>query len=578
MLSIQKQFRIILMCIIALVLALSISAYIALDRLVTKNTVSYAKNTTQKFEGEINYLFKRIDAIFNSLLFDRNIEKLLHSPYTEKTPQYISSLLASFSSYSTMSQDISDIALVSEQMSWSNSYSGNFLRKLAAKMENSHGTYSFGLRDFPDSNQMIFGCNVYGIQETEYYGKYQGSIILTVDLNKAPIILPEETNYNTYFILVDKSNNYYSFNANKEISEKIIEECSKFFGDSSSKEYSNSNYFYYISKVENFDYFLVSAIDKRILQEKVLFVTVIFTIIMVISMFILAFFMYVILHNMVTPLNKLSLYIEEIRKKPLDKKRPVLKLEGCSEIHNLNTSFHEMIDEQQKLTRQLYKTTVTLYETELKKKQAELEFLKSQINPHFLYNTLESIQDIALEQNIPEIAGMSGALGKLFRYNVKGENIVTFSRELEITMAYLDIQKARFPDKLEVICSVRNEALEVKVMKFLLQPLVENAVFHGIEPLLRKGTLFIGARVQDDKLLITIQDDGIGIQTEKLEEIRKCLKDINFISSYSKQHIGIVNVAHRLLLNYGNEFGLTIDSKENEGTRILLTMPCDKNI
>ena len=309
-----------------------------------------------------------------------------------------------------------------------------------------------------------------------------------------------------------------------------------------------------------------------------MFVTVIFTIIMVISMFILAFFMYVILHNMVTPLNKLSLYIEEIRKKPLDKKRPVLKLEGCSEIHNLNTSFHEMIDEQQKLTRQLYKTTVSLYETELKKKQAELEFLKSQINPHFLYNTLESIQDIALEQNIPEIAGMSGALGKLFRYNVKGENIVTFSRELEITMAYLDIQKARFPDKLEVICSVRNEALEVKVMKFLLQPLVENAVFHGIEPLLRKGTLFIGARVQDDKLLITIQDDGIGIPTEKLEEIRKCLKDINFISSYSKQHIGIVNVAHRLLLNYGNEFGLTIDSKENEGTRILLTMPCDKNI
>ena len=85
-------------------------------------------------------------------------------------------------------------------------------------------------------------------------------------------------------------------------------------------------------------------------------------------------------------------------------------------------------------------------------------------------------------------------------------------------------------------------------------------------------------RVQDDKLLITIQDDGIGIPTEKLEEIRKCLKDINFISSYSKRHIGIVNVAHRLLLNYGNEFGLTIDSKENEGTRILLTMPCDKNI
>lgn len=120
---------------------------------------------------------------------------------------------------------------------------------------------------------------------------------------------------------------------------------------------------------------------------------------------------------------------------------------------------------------------MSLYETELEKKQAELEFLRSQINPHFLYNTLESIRDIAMEEQVPEIAGMSDALARLFRYNVKGDANVPFSQELEITQAYLDIQKARFPGKLEVICSVRPETLSVSIMKFLLQPLVEMQFF-----------------------------------------------------------------------------------------------------
>lgn len=583
-LSIKKQFQIILGCMAALCLILSVVSYTALDRLLLNNASSYARNTSQKFDGEMNYLFQRIDSIFNTLLFDRNIEGLLHTPYSSETQKYVKELLVQFSSYSIMNQDISDIALVSSEMSWSNVYDAETLRRLSAQMEGTHGLYSFGFLSSPltDTNlsrekRMVFGCNVYGMHEMAYYGKYQGTLILSIDLRKAPIILPAQQEGTTYFLLADSRKNIFSFNCPEDITRSLLESCEEKNALTAGENvyYDTHDYLIFVTPVSDVGYHIISAIDKRHLHREVLQTTVIITIIITASLVLLAFFMYTLLHNMVSPLNQLSCYIEEIRQKPLNKKRKPLHLDGCTEIRTLNNSFHELIEEQQTLTRQLYNTTVSLYETELEKKQAELEFLRSQINPHFLYNTLESIRDIALEEQVPEIAGMSDALARLFRYNVKGQAIVPLSQELEITMAYLDIQKARFPGKLEVICSVRPEALNVPIMKFLLQPLVENAVFHGIEPALRKGTLFIGARIQDNRLLITILDDGIGIPPGQLADLQAQLADIRIINTYSQQHVGILNVAHRILLNYGKDCGLTLDSAPGEGTRILLTLPAD---
>ena len=584
-LSIKKQFQIILGCMAALSLILSVVSYTALDRLLLRNAAAYARNTSQKFDGEMHYLFQRIDSIFNTLLFDRNIEGLLHTPYSSKSQKYVKELLVQFTSFSIMNQDISDIALISPDMSWSNLYDADTLRRLSGQMEGTHGLYSFGFLSSSLTNtnisrekRMVFGCNVYGMHEMAYYGKYQGSLILSIDLKKEPIILPTEDESTTYFLLADSLENTFSFNCPEDIAACLLDSCREknAFAAEEPVNYDTPDYLIYVTPVSNVGYRIISAIDKRQLRRDVLHTTIIITLIITASLMLLAFFMYILLHNMVSPLDQLSCYIEEIRQKPLNKKRMPLHLGGCSEIRTLNASFHELLDEQQKLTRQLYHTTVSLYETELEKKQAELEFLRSQINPHFLYNTLESIRDIAMEEQVPEIAGMSDALARLFRYNVKGDANVPFSQELEITQAYLDIQKARFPGKLEVIYSVRPETLSVSIMKFLLQPLVENAVFHGIEPALRKGTLFIGARVQEGRLLITIQDDGIGIPPEQFAQLQEHLADISFINTYSQQHVGILNVAHRILLNYGEGYGLTLESAPEEGTRILLTLPADR--
>lgn len=580
-LSIKKQFGIILTGLITLTFLLSVLSYVSIDRLLVKNASAYAQNTSQKFDGEIRYLFQRIDSIFNSLLFDANIERLLLTPYSEKTPAYLKNLTMEFLSYSIMNQDISDIALVSDDLNWSNFFDAAALRSFYAEMDGSYGLHSFGIHtspltsgNAPAGQRLVFGYNVYGMHDLSHYGELLGGIVLSIDPAKSPIVLPGEKYSNTCFFLADKNRNVFPFGCDPQTCQDILSECGDYLSVAKETALPNhQEYLIYLTPLEGMDYWMVSAVDQTAINREVLHTSCVIIFIILLSFGLLAFFMYTLMHNMVSPLNQLFLYIEGIRTQPLARDRNALDLNGCMEICSLNLSFNEMLKEQKDLTRQLYATTTTLYETELEKKQAELDFLRSQINPHFLYNTLESIRGIALEKDVPQIAEMSDALGKLFRYNIKGSAVVPLSQELEITDAWLQIQKARFPGKFEIIYSIRENVRQMPIMKFLLQPLVENAVFHGLEPLTGRGTLFLSARRQDARLLITIQDDGIGIPAAELSRIQSQLRDMDIVNEQNSRHIGLMNVAHRIFLSYGREYGLQIDSRKGEGTKLLLTLP-----
>ena len=200
------------------------------------------------------------------------------------------------------------------------------------------------------------------------------------------------------------------------------------------------------------------------------------------SLTVIFLLMYLILSGIIHPLQKLYLYINKIKKTPLSPDREILMLTGCSEIISISEAFNDLLETQIQLNQKLQDATVKLYETKLGLKQAELDFLRSQINPHFLYNTLETIQALAAEHNVSEISDASSALGKLLRHSIKGKSVIPFAEELELARAYLTIQKLRFPNRLNVLESVRENTLQIPVMKLLLQPLIENAVFHGIEP------------------------------------------------------------------------------------------------
>jgi two-component system, sensor histidine kinase YesM len=218
----------------------------------------------------------------------------------------------------------------------------------------------------------------------------------------------------------------------------------------------------------------------------------------------------------------------------------------------------------------------------LSKKQAEILALQNQINPHFLYNTLEGIRSEALCAGMNGVADMTEALGTFFRYTISNvEHLVTLEDELSNIQNYYIIQQYRFGDRLNVSVEyLEEEEKEVLLLclpKLTLQPIVENSIYHGIERKIGKGNLRIKIQTTPDRLIIVISDDGLGIAEEQLDLLNKklrstCLDDVAQLKG-KQGGIAIVNVNNRIKLLFGDEYGIYIYSTVGVGTDVTITLP-----
>lgn len=200
---------------------------------------------------------------------------------------------------------------------------------------------------------------------------------------------------------------------------------------------------------------------------------------------------------------------------------------------------------------------------------AELKHLQSQINPHFLYNTLNSIMYLAKMHNEKEIYTMTKGLSSLLKgsLNISKESI-TLGEALNNMNAYIAIQKIRFSEKFDVFIEVSEQFLDCEIPNLILQPIVENAIIHGLEPIESGGMLYIKTEEDDNILIIAIRDTGCGMSEAQCKKIIDSLD-----GQIESSHIGLKNVHQRLKLLYGEEFGIEIDSKENEGTTVFVKIP-----
>ncbi len=252
------------------------------------------------------------------------------------------------------------------------------------------------------------------------------------------------------------------------------------------------------------------------------------------------------------------------------------------EIGSLSNSFNFMIREIQALIQRQEQMIVDLRQErdnvakiQKQKRKAELKALQAQINPHFLYNTLNAITWQAMDQGMDDVAQMASSLGKFFRLSLShGAEIISLSDEIEHVRSYLNIQGIRYQDKLRYEIMVPEEFKRVRVPKLVLQPVVENAIYHGIKEKKGAGWIRITAWRRTEKaeasIYISVWDDGAGIPRERLEEMNQGLSRGE---RRSKGGYGIYNVNERLRLYYGSEFGITYESVEGEFTRAVLRIP-----
>lgn len=241
---------------------------------------------------------------------------------------------------------------------------------------------------------------------------------------------------------------------------------------------------------------------------------------------------------------------------------------GSQEIVELSSIYNSMI-------RQIKELISDIKKKEQAKKEVELNALQAQINPHFIYNTLSTVKWMAIIQNNNSIVTILNAFINIMEYSANfKQNLITLEQEKNFIEKYIIIQQARYSGRVNFDIQITPEALEYKILKFIIEPLLENALFHGLENTESKGEIKLKIDISGEGLIIMVTDNGVGIDEDKLQELRLGLESME---NRGLNNIGLSNINDRIIANYGDKFGIDIFSKKGIGTTVKVLVPliCD---
>lgn len=576
--SIQRQFLILSGLSLFLIGILSFLILQTAQRILFANVNNYVDLFTDKYSNQLDTLCFQMDVLCRQFQTDELYRNLFGAQsYQELSPDTIAAIDNDITYIKSLNTGIYDVSFVNQLIHWSTLFSEDDLADLYRQIAISQAGSSHGLGlkkssflPLADKNYYVYCCNIYN------YGKQIGSALICLDMDKLELDHSTTDSPSSFFIM-DTSGNISGLSSNSSLfSDAVTTACKEYAGQLSTSRpispytvrrdafsirmtYSEAANCYIISAV------YIPAIEKMLSGMTyyiwfLLGAVVLFSLLMLVALY----------RNMVQPINQIHGHLEQIRTRRQRHLAYPLDVKGCAEVRDLAIAFSNMFSDIDSLNEQIFETSSKLYEEKIRSQATQIDYFRSQINPHFLYNVLELLRSLALNRGATDIATITVAVGKMYRYSTKGNPIVPFREELEMTRAYIEIQRFRFQDKFDIFFNIPEEVLEMPVIKIILQPLVENAIQHGIEPSLEHCILYIGCTVTEQEFLVEIRDDGVGIPAHRLQELRACLADPQY---NTENYVGILNTNARLKLQYGNNYGITIDSTETDGTVVTLHMP-----
>jgi len=314
--------------------------------------------------------------------------------------------------------------------------------------------------------------------------------------------------------------------------------------------------------IHNTDWKMITVIPEKLVTDKIKNTMNQLLLMMLIISLIAYLLAFSIAHFMTKRIQTLKNQMHKVQQGVLE---PLMNTGGNDEIGELILDYNYMISKIKLLMEEQYQSGQRL-------KAAELKVLQAQINPHFLYNTLELINRLSKKNKVCEIDEVIHSLTKFYRTNLsKGEDFITLREELEHVSAYVSIQNMRFRNKIKFEINVPDEFMDILLPKIILQPIVENSIIHGImEKDEGTGIIRISGSIEGDNIILSVQDNGKGIPENIIEKI-------NYGQILdSKSGYGIKNVVERIKLIYGDAYGLEYISKYNEGTTVRIKLPLNK--
>lgn len=263
-------------------------------------------------------------------------------------------------------------------------------------------------------------------------------------------------------------------------------------------------------------------------------------------------------NNILKPLKRLVNVMNNIEQGKLDKRVDINK---SDELGLLSKGFNRLMDKINNLLQEIYLE-------QKKRREYEYKLLQAQVNPHFLYNTVETIISLITLDMKDDAVSAAKNLASFYRISLsKGRDMITVKEEMQLITAYLSIQKQRYFDYMEYELDFAREILDKNIPKLTVQPLAENAIYHGLKPKGAQGKLKIGGYMQDDKIILEVFDNGIGISRERIEKI------LNSKESPQNGSFGLMSVDERIKMRFGSQYGLRIESEQGKYTKVSVILP-----
>lgn len=585
----NKAFlQITVLIVVTMLLVLGIFYTVFRQRAV-REQISYSQKNLNNMGEYIGTYIEEIDSIAKDVNYNYYLQNYLASAIQQEEGENNLSVIENMREYEMSSQTFNDILLTRSDIS-----SIMIFGKKGLLFHKTMDSYRNVMMDYselpwykkaaedpqkavltgPNRHEFLAGGNersfsLSRVVQSWENGSFLGVILIDLNFNKLTEICEAGTagQNGFFYILNEEMKPLYQqkkgskvFNLSEENLEALRTGMEKEKSGEFTVEADGVSYIAVKKTAEDTGWTFLNLVPLKEVTAGLTNVNFIIMAAVITSLFVTLLALNKILTDIINPLKRLQRHMARVS---IENMNQQVKVESDDELGKLARNFNEMLERIENLKGQV------LAEQEDKRKY-ELQALQAQINPHFLYNTLDSIIWMA-ETNDSNIVPMTEALARLFRISLnKGNEEILLKKELEHVENYLIIQSMRYADKFTYEISTQPEVESCGIIKLILQPIVENCIYHGIKKKRGSGHISIEAFRQGEFLKILVKDDGCGMSREMCEKI---LSDEVQPENISGSGIGVRNVNERLRLRFGQEYGLKYSSKMGEGTTVEYTLP-----
>lgn len=416
------------------------------------------------------------------------------------------------------------------------------------------------------------------VQQADYLDRLGTILVFCSTTQFQKTIRSIETGPASFFLILDSEDHVVGYN-NPEVLDPFLPS-----GDAASptglrealaaRFSGSSRYIVSQETVASLGWTILSVVDTRDILRGMTPAFTIVSILAAFSVLLLLLAGSLLLSSISVPMRRIVAFLDAY---PRQNYRERMKPGPNNEMGIIVQHFNQMMDKMDEIGRSMLATQARLYDAELEGNRARFSALQSQVNPHFLYNTLDCIRGQALVAGVHPIAEIVVAMSAIFRYSVQADKDATLREEMDIVSHYVRILRIRHQDRIGFVTGFPDEILKVRIPRMILQPVVENAVYHGLEPKEGPGTVRISGHREDDRVVLVVEDDGVGMDARTEAEVRRLLEEGGEAPESEgirkTSGIGLVNIHRRLRLLYGERSGLSLGLATRGGLVVTITIP-----